>query len=113
MSMGVWKPNYPEKRDQEIELINYKFQFDHQGVWISEETKHPESPAFFWIDKEHVYIRINWSMWAQITGARPERLAEICKSSFSKIVRKYENDSEIMTCPVYHIKKLPEDLFDF
>ncbi|MBR5900823.1 hypothetical protein IKZ40_00560 [bacterium] len=112
MSSDNWKPKYPGRKDREIELINYKFQFDHNGVYISEESKHPESPAFFWIDEEHVYIRINWATWAQITGARPERLEEICRSDFSKVVRQYENDSTILTCPVYHIAKLPEELFD-
>ena len=105
-----WRPRYPESREGEVQLKNrdYSTFMSDEGpvILVSDETI--ESPACFWIDYEHVYLRTNWSMWSTVSLSDMDQVKAICGARFCRVhlynVRDY-------TAPVYHIEALPEELF--
>ena len=108
-----WIPEYPKYKDVKVKLLNCDFQ-----TFISDRrpginvTDYPVvAPVCFWIDFEHVYLRVNWSIWGSISLSSPEQVVALCNAHYCRII--YSTGNEIGECsaPVYRIAKLPEELF--
>ena len=60
-----WRPQYPESKDQEVRLRDTSLEiFDSDnlpGIFVKNEQI--ENPACFWIDQNHIYLRLNWATW--------------------------------------------------
>ena len=109
-----WRPAYPESKDARVQLQSCDFQ-----TFISDRrpginvTDHPvEAPACFWIDHEHVYLRVNWSMWSSISLDSPEQVVAICNAHYCRVIYSTGNVIGESSAPVYRIAELPRELFN-
>ena len=71
-----------------------------------------ESPACFWIDSSHVYLRVNWSQWCTVSLSSPNHIAALCATSYCRITHSQDNEISECLAPVFHIEELPRELFD-
>lgn len=109
----TWRPEYPEAKDVKVKLRDCEFQtfISDRRPGINVEMYSVEAPACFWVDYDHVYLRVNWSTWSTISSDRPEQVAAICNAHYCRII--YSTDNVVGECmaPVYHVDALPGNLF--
>ncbi len=110
--LPVWTPAYPESPDCQVDLLEKDFEtfLLHNRPVINLEVADVENPACFWIDQQHVYVRVNWSMWGTVSLANPGQIAAICNSHFCQVVYSWGNTLGDCMVPVYHIDALPKKL---
>jgi len=108
-----WRPEYPAGKDAGVVLLN-----DELSTYISDRqpgitvTDHViESPAFFWTDRNHVYVRLNWSQWCTVSNSYPNHIAAICEARYCRVTSSLENDIRDFGAPVYHVAELPREIF--
>ena len=104
-----WSPDYPDKRDKRVELSDFELQtfISDKRPGISVIDYPLESPACFWIDSQHVYLRVNWSQWCTVSLSSADHVAAICASHYCRITHSDNNELSDVTAPVYHIAELP------
>ena len=109
-----WRPEYPEAKDVSVQMWNCEFQtfMSDRRPGINVENYQVESPACFWVDYDHVYLRVNWTMWSSISLSSPEQVVAICNAHYCRIIYSSNNVISECTAPVYHISALPEELFN-
>ena len=109
---GGWSPDYPGKNDKRVELSDLEMQtfISDKRPGISVIDYPLESPACFWIDSKHVYLRVNWSQWCTVSLSSPDHLAAICASHYYRITHSANNELSDVTAPVYHIAELPREI---
>jgi len=113
VSAKSWVPDLPSGNDAQITLNNNELQtFIEDGrpgiIVVDQELV---DPACFWIDRNHVYLRVNWSTWSTVSLSSPDHVASLCKAYMAKITHCINNVVNGHIIPVYHIAELPEELF--
>ena len=108
-----WRPKYPLTEEKKIELVDCELQTQildkHPGINVIDYRL--DSPACFWTDPEHVYLRVNWGQWCTISMSSPEQVAALRAAPFCHVINSVDNVIKDVTAPVYHIGKLPRELF--
>lgn len=109
----IWVPDYPKAMDKKVSLLNIGLETylsdKRPGVTIINSPI--ESPACFWIDKNHLYLRANWEQWFTISLDSPDHVAAICAAHYCHITYSLNNEISNDTAPVYRITELPGELF--
>ena len=110
--VAAWSPDYPDKRDKRVGLSDLELQtfISDKRPGISVVDYPLESPACFWIDSKHVYLRVNWSQWCTVSLSSPDHVAAICSSHYCRITHSANNELSDVTAPVYHIAELPREV---
>jgi len=110
--VDAWSPEYPDKRDKRVDLADLELQtfISDKRPGISVVDYPLESPACFWIDSKHVYLRVNWSQWCTVSLSSPDHVAAICASHYCRITHSANNELSDVTAPVYHIAELPREV---
>lgn len=110
--VATWSPDYPCKMDQRVGLSDLELQtfISDKRPGISVVDYPLESPACFWIDSKHVYLRVNWSQWCTVSLSSPDHVAAICSSHYCRITHSANNELSDVTAPVYHIAELPREI---
>jgi hypothetical protein len=109
----VWQPKYPKRDVKQVSLDNYSFQTyttDKKAGIIVQDLE-LEDPACFWIDYEHVYLRVNWSTWGTVSTSNKKQILSLCNSHFCMIMDSRNNSIQESILPVYRISALPKILF--
>lgn len=110
--VAAWSPDYPDKRDKRVELCDVELPtfISDKRPGISVADYPLESPACFWINGKHVYLRVNWSQWCTVNLFSPDHVAAICSSHYCRISHSANNELSDVTAPVYHIAELPREV---
>ena len=108
-----WRPQYPESKDQEVRLRATSLEFfdsdNLPGIFVKDEQI--ENPACFWIDQDHVYLRINWSTWSPVSLSDPVQAKTFCNADSCRIAFTTNNMAvNQLVAPVYHIAALPKNV---
>lgn len=110
---NIWRPQYPESKEEKVTLETFElqtFMSDRRpGITVLDYPL--KNPACFWIDYEHVYLRVNWSTWCTISLSNPEQVAAICNAHYCRISHYADDVISDCTAPVYRIAELPKELF--
>ena len=111
---GLEKPRDPGSGEKRVRMQSLRLKADVLGkvptIFVEDEPV--EDPACFWIDREHVYFRINWATWAAVTVGDSDRAAAHCGSKRCGVAFTGKRSMGHFSAPVYHIAALPEELFD-
>ena len=109
-----WKPEFPETNDRKVSMSRDEVQTftvsREVGLIISENIE-KRSPACFWIDEQKAYLRMNWGSWYKVSNDSPETVSAICRRHTAKLIQAIGNRSVDCFIPVYHIDRLPAELF--
>ena len=113
--MVPWLPTYPSPKDKRVELTECEVQtyISNRRPVIALSGYPLASPACFWTDSNHIYLRINWEKWCTVTPSNPGNAAVLCDSRYCQITMTVDNEITEETAPVYHVAKLPPELFAF
>ena len=108
-----WRPQYPESKDQEVRLRDTSLEiFDSgnlPGIFVKDGQI--EDPACFWIDQDHIYLRINWSTWSPVSLSDSAQAKAFCDAVSCRIASAANNMAvNQVVAPVYHIAALPKNV---
>lgn len=107
-----WQPAYPPAKDERVAFSVFELQTflsdRRPGVTVCETPV--ESPACFWIDASHVYLRANWSQWFAVSHDSPDHVAAICNARYCRVTSSMNNVIQDTTAPVYRVAELPLDV---
>lgn len=107
-----WRPRYPKPLDGPIQMMTYgaqTFMNDKRpGIGISDCEV--QSPACFWIDHSHIYVRANWGEWRTVCPSNPMHAAAICAARYCRISSSMGDELHDTTAPVYRVDKLPHNM---
>lgn len=108
-----WRPKYPASRDKKVILFRCDLQtyISDRRPGITVIDFQLDSPACFWIDHSHLYLRANWEQWCTVSQSDPDQVAAICSSHYCHITQSLNNVICDFTAPVYRIKELPPEIF--
>lgn len=112
-----WQPVYENWNESAITLhtddleTNSGAHKDYGVIFHGEVEEGENDSALFWIDKEHIYLRLDWANWYTVSSSDVENCTEICQRPTA--VLTILNDSNIRMRPlkVYHIDELPHNHF--
>lgn len=108
-----WRPEFPDPADERVEFSDRDLETyvadGRPGITAQEWSV--ESPAVFWTDPQHIYVRLNWKQWVTVSTARPEQVAAICAARYCRITSSMDNVIKDDTAPVYRIAELPREIF--
>jgi hypothetical protein len=108
-----WRPKYPLTEGNKVELDDCELQTQildkHPGITVIDYQL--DSPACFWTDPEHVYLRVNWGQWCTVSMSNPDQVAALRAAPFCHVINSVDNVIKDVTAPVYHISELPRELF--
>ena len=71
----------------------------------------PIDAAIFWTDEMHLYLRYNWESWYKVSNDDPDNCSSICKRNSAKLLLCTPTSIKHHAVKVYHIDRLPEELF--
>lgn len=112
-STAFWRPSYPIGRDEEVSFADCELQTfisdRRPGITVMDYPL--ESPACFWIDSSHVYLRVNWGQWCTVSLSSPNHVTALCAARYCRITHSQNNEIRECLAPVFHIKELPRELF--
>jgi hypothetical protein len=77
----------------------------------TDEENLPIDAAIFWTDEMHLYLRYNWESWYKVSNDDPDNCSSICKRNSAKLLLCTMTSIKHHAVRVYHIDKLPEELF--
>lgn len=110
-----WKPEFPKRNDKIISFASDEVQTysasREVGIMICEDVE-KQSPACFWIDEQNVFLRMNWGKWYKVSNNSPEIISVICQRHTAKLMQVIGNRSIESFIPVFHIDRLPVELFE-
>ena len=105
-----WRPRDPGSGGGKVQFRDSELTaclLDKKPLILAERET-VEDPACFWIDHEHVYLRINWAKWAAVSLDNPELADALCRSRHCRVSTALNKGC---IAPVYHVAALPEELF--
>ncbi|MBQ7694096.1 MAG: hypothetical protein IJT50_03135 [Lentisphaeria bacterium] len=108
-----WRPRDPGAGGDKVRMLDSELTayISDKKPMIIVERESVEDPACFWIDHEHVYLRINWEKWAPVSRSNPELAASLCRSRYCRVTAVVDKVVADCIVPVFHIAALPEELF--
>ena len=110
-----WKPKFPKTNDRKVSMSDDQLQAfaisREVGLIVTGDVK-KKSPACFWVDEQSVYLRMNWGTWYKVSKDSPEILSAICKRHTAKLTHIAGNRSVDCFIPVFHLDRLPPEIFE-
>ena len=111
-----WEPAYPARKNIRVRMEEIDLQIDIYKqlscICYTDSEEPLEDPACFWIDSEHVYMRCNWGKWCTVSTGNADYTNMLLNSNYCYVgYGKDENNIKYAVAPVYHITKLPKDIF--
>lgn len=110
-----WKPEFPKSDDRKVNMCSNAVQTfsvsREVGVMITEDVE-KQSPACFWVDEKNVFLRMNWGTWYKVSTDSPETVSAICRRHTAKLTQIVGNCSKDCFIPVFHLDRLPAEIFD-
>ena len=108
-----WRPRDPGSGGKKVQMLDSELTayISDKKPMILVERESVEDPACFWIDHEHVYLRINWEKWAPVSRNTPGLAASLCSSRYCRVTTMVDKVVADCIVPVFHIGALPEELF--
>ena len=115
----MWEPKFEDWSEDKVslsscELSTHSTSRNEYGVVMQvEETEepHPDNAAIFWIDPQHLYLRYDWDQWYSVSTEDRDNCAHICKRNTATLLICTMSSIKYHAVRVYHIDKLPEELF--
>lgn len=111
--MEPWKPDYPGPKDRRVQMEDGDLQTyisDMRPV-ISLSGKKADHPACFWIDREHIYLRLDWALWHPVETSNLQFASALCGAYYCRILLATNDGVKEMVAPVFHVAELPPELF--
>ena len=112
-----WEPNFQGWEEDKVELSDTTVETHSNskgeyGVMV----QHPDcaysgAGAIFWTDPQHLYFRYDWGLWFPISTNDPENCETICKRRTATMLLCTLTTMKHYPIKVYHIDRLPEELF--
>ena len=108
-----WLPEYPAAKDGKVSMLDFELQtfLSDQRPGISVNECPIESPACFWIDRSHIYLRANWAQWCTVSLSSPGHVAALCAARHCRVFYSVDNEIGEAVAPVYHVAALPAEIF--
>lgn len=112
-----WEPRFSDWRECKVEMscgevaTQSNSRNEYGVMMMTPDTPYEGDGAIFWIDAMHLYLRYNWETWHKVSTDDPENCEQICKRSSAKLLLYTSTSIKHHSIHVYHIEKLPEELF--
>jgi len=115
----VWEPEFEDWSEDKVSMSSCELSTScmargEYGVMIqigADEENLPIDAAIFWTDEMHLYLRYNWESWYKVSNDDPDNCANICKRNTATLLLCTMSSIKHHAVRVYHIDKLPEELF--
>ena len=115
----MWEPTFDDWSESRVslsscELSTHGSSRNEYGVMMQVgegEDPYAGNAAIFWIDAQHLYLRYDWDQWYGVSNEDKDNCANICKRNTATLVLCTMSSIKYHAIRVYHIDKLPEELF--
>lgn len=109
----TWRPCYPVRTNMAVTLTDCELQtfISDRRPGIAVIDYPLDSPACFWTDDGQLYLRVNWSQWCTVSLANKNHVAALSTAHYCRITHSLNNVISEVLAPVFHIEKLPCELF--
>ena len=115
----MWEPEFKDWSEDKVsmsscELATNSMSRGEYGVIMqvgTDEDNYPVDAAIFWTDEKHLYLRYNWESWYKVSNDDPDNCSNICKRNSAKLLLCTTTSIKHHAVKVYHIDRLPEELF--
>ena len=115
----MWEPEFEDWSEDKVsmsscELATNSMSRNEYGVIMqvgTEDDNPPTDAAIFWTDEMHLYLRYNWGLWYKVSNDDPDNCSNICKRSSATLLLCTPTSLKHHAVKVYHIDRLPEELF--
>ena len=115
----MWEPTFDDWSECQVslsscELSTHGSSRNEYGVMLQlgeGDEPYAGNAAIFWIDAQHLYLRYDWDQWYSVSNEDRDNCANICKRSTATLVLCTMSSIKYHAIRVYHIDKLPEELF--
>jgi hypothetical protein len=115
----IWEPEFEDWSEDKVSMSNCELSTTsisrgEYGVMMpigSDEENLPIDAAIFWTDEMHLYLRYNWESWYKVSNDDPDNCSNICKRNSAKLLLCTTTSIKHHAIKVYHIDRLPEELF--
>ena len=115
----MWEPTFDNWTEGKVslsssELPTSSMSQNEYGVIMQmgmDDDPFPVDAAIFWTDEMHLYLRYDWGTWYKVSNDDPDNCSNICKRSTAKLLLCTMSSIKHHAVRVYHIDKLPEELF--
>lgn len=114
----MWEPQFDGWSEKKVSLssanllTNSTSRGEYGVMMEAGEEPYKGKAAIFWIDATHIYLRYDWGHWYTVSTDDKENCDCICKRHSAVLMRCSRTSVKYHTIPVYHIEKLPENLFE-
>ena len=115
----MWEPKFDDWSEDKVsmsfcELSTHSTSQNEYGVIMQVgegEEPYAGDAAIFWTDVMHIYLRYDWGTWYKVSNDDPDNCANICKRNSAKLLLCTPTSIKHHAVKVYHIDRLPEELF--
>ena len=115
----TWEPEFDGWHEDRVslsscELSTHSTSRNEYGVVMQvgeDEESYVGDAAILWTDPMHLYLRYDWGQWYKVSNDDPENCAGICKRNTATLMLCTMTSIKYHAIRVYHIDKLPEELF--
>ena len=115
----MWEPKFDDWSEGKVsmspcELATSSMSQNEYGVIMQmgmDDDHLPIDAAIFWTDEMHLYLRYDWGTWYRVSNDDPDNCSNICKRNSAKLLLCTMSSVKHHAVRVYHIDKLPEELF--
>ena len=115
----MWEPEFEDWSEDKVSMSNCELATNSMsrgeyGVMMqigTDEENFPIDAAIFWTDEMHLYLRYNWESWFKVSNDDPDNCSSICKRNSAKLLLCTPTSIKHHAVKVYHIDRLPEELF--
>lgn len=115
----MWEPEFEDWSEDKVSMSNCELATNSMsrgeyGVMMqigNDEENFPVDAAIFWTDEMHLYLRYNWESWLKVSNDDPDNCSSICKRNSAKLLLCTPTSIKHHAVKVYHIDRLPEELF--
>ena len=114
-----WEPTFDDWSEDHVsmsscELSTNSMSRGEYGVIMQlgvADDSFPVDAAIFWTDEMHLYLRYDWGTWYKVSNDDPDNCSNICKRNSATLLLCTTSSVKHHAVKVYHIDKLPEELF--
>ena len=115
----TWEPEFKDWSEDKVSMSSCELSTScmargEYGVMMQIGTNEeclPIDAAIFWTDEMHLYLRYDWESWYKVSNDDPDNCSNICKRNSAKLLLCTATSIRHHPVKVYHIDRLPEELF--
>lgn len=115
----MWEPEFEDWSEDKVAMMSCELSTNSMsrgeyGVIMqigTDEENFPIDAAIFWTDEMHLYLRYNWESWYKVSNDDPDNCSNICKRNSATLLLCTPTSIKHHAVKVYHIDRLPEELF--